>query len=119
MVLPIYASLERPTRASSRRAATSTPTAFTTFRTVTLPLSHAGVVAGTLLTFIPAAGDYVNAELLGSDTQHHDGRQRHRRASSSRCSGLPDGRRAVVHPDGVILRWSFLVHPRVGTEDLL
>ena len=40
---------------------------FTTFRTVTLPLSMPGVLAGTLLTFIPAAGDYVNAELLGSD----------------------------------------------------
>lgn len=39
----------------------------TTFRTVTLPMSMPGVLAGTLLTFIPAAGDYVNAELLGSD----------------------------------------------------
>ena len=39
---------------------------FTTFRTVTLPMSLPGVLAGTLLTFIPAAGDYVNAELLGA-----------------------------------------------------
>ena len=38
----------------------------TTFRKVTLPLSMPGVVSGTLLTFIPASGDYVNAELLGS-----------------------------------------------------
>ena len=38
----------------------------TTFRKVTWPLSLPGVVAGTLLTFIPAAGDYINAELLGS-----------------------------------------------------
>ena len=38
----------------------------TTFRKVTLPLSMPGVVAGTLLTFIPAAGDYVNAAILGS-----------------------------------------------------
>lgn len=40
----------------------------TTFRTVTLPLSAAGVMSGTLLTFIPAAGDYINAsrEFLGS-----------------------------------------------------
>ena len=36
------------------------------FRSVTWPLSLPGVVAGTLLTFIPAAGDYINAELLGS-----------------------------------------------------
>ena len=33
---------------------------------MTFPLSMPGVVAGTLLTFIPAAGDYINAELLGS-----------------------------------------------------
>ena len=40
--------------------------AFTTFRKVTFPLSMPGVVAGTLLTFIPAAGDYVNAAILGN-----------------------------------------------------
>jgi spermidine/putrescine transport system permease protein len=33
---------------------------------VTVPLSMPGVVAGTLLTFIPAAGDYINSQLLGS-----------------------------------------------------
>jgi spermidine/putrescine transport system permease protein len=36
---------------------------------VTLPLSLPGVVAGTLLTFIPAAGDFINAELLGTPKQ--------------------------------------------------
>ena len=36
------------------------------FRKVVLPLSLPGVFAGTLLTFIPAAGDYINAELLGN-----------------------------------------------------
>ncbi len=35
-------------------------------RKVTFPLSMPGVVAGTLLTFIPASGDYVNASLLGN-----------------------------------------------------
>ena len=39
---------------------------FTAFRTVTFRLSLPGLVAGTLLTFIPAAGDFINAELLGS-----------------------------------------------------
>ncbi|CAM5230546.1 hypothetical protein STENM327S_02477 [Streptomyces tendae] len=38
----------------------------TVFRKVTFPLSMPGVVSGTLLTFIPATGDYVNASLLGS-----------------------------------------------------
>jgi len=36
---------------------------------VTLPLSAPGIVAGTLLTFIPAAGDFINAELLGTPKQ--------------------------------------------------
>src|SRR5438445_10524013 len=40
------------------------------FLRVTLPLSLPGVVAGTLLTFIPAAGDFINAQLLGSPTTH-------------------------------------------------
>ena len=40
------------------------------FLRVTLPLSLPGVVAGTLLTFIPAAGDFINAQLLGSTKQH-------------------------------------------------
>ena len=77
MVLPLYASLEqdRPA-AASRRPATCTPTPFAAFCKVTWPLSLPGVVAGTLLTFIPAAGDYINAELLGSPNQRDD-RQRH------------------------------------------
>ena len=41
-------------------------TAFTTFRKVIWPLSLPGVVAGTLLTFIPAAGDFINSRLLGN-----------------------------------------------------
>ena len=46
------------------------------FLRVTLPLSLPGVFAGTLLTFIPAAGDFINAQLLGTPNQSHD-RQRH------------------------------------------
>jgi spermidine/putrescine transport system permease protein len=41
-----------------------------TFLRVTLPLSAPGIVAGTLLTFIPAAGDFVNAQLLGTQNQY-------------------------------------------------
>jgi spermidine/putrescine transport system permease protein len=36
---------------------------------VTFPISLPGVVAGTLLTFIPASGDYINAQLLGSPSE--------------------------------------------------
>ena len=37
---------------------------------MTLPLSLPGVFAGTLLTFIPAAGDFINAQLLGTPRQY-------------------------------------------------
>ncbi len=67
MVLPIYASLERADPRVIEAGGDLYANGFTTFRTVTLPISMPGVLAGTLLTFIPAAGDYVNAELLGSD----------------------------------------------------
>jgi spermidine/putrescine transport system permease protein len=66
MVLPVYASLERIDgrliEAGKDLYASSTQS----FLRVTLPLSMPGVVAGVLLTFIPAAGDYVNAQFLGS-----------------------------------------------------
>jgi len=66
MILPIYASLERVDPRFMEAAGDLYASAFTTFRKVTLPLSMPGVVAGTLLTFIPAAGDYVNSALLGN-----------------------------------------------------
>ncbi len=69
MILPLYSSLERVDARLHEAAADLYARPATVFRKVTLPLSMPGVVAGTLLTFIPAAGDYVNAELLGSTDQ--------------------------------------------------
>jgi spermidine/putrescine transport system permease protein len=66
MVLPLYASLERLDPRLVEAAGDLYASPFTAFRRVTFPLSLPGVVAGTLLTFIPAAGDYINAQLLGS-----------------------------------------------------
>lgn len=66
MTLPLYASLERIDPRTIEAAGDLYSNGFTTFRKVTLPLSMPGVVAGTLLTFIPAAGDYVNAAILGN-----------------------------------------------------
>ncbi|MER5552692.1 ABC transporter permease [Streptomyces sp. NPDC002793] len=66
MILPLYTSLERIDGRLHEAAGDLYATPATTFRKVTLPLSMPGVVSGTLLTFIPASGDYVNAELLGS-----------------------------------------------------
>ena len=66
MTLPLYASLERIDPRTIEAAGDLYANGLTTFRRVTVPLSMPGVVAGTLLTFIPAAGDYVNAAILGS-----------------------------------------------------
>ena len=65
MTLPLYASLDRIDPRLIEAASDLYAKAFTGFRKVTFPLSLPGVVAGTLLTFIPAAGDYINAQLLG------------------------------------------------------
>jgi len=66
MTLPIYVSLEKVDRRLVEAAEDLFATSFGAFRRVTLPLSLPGVFAGSLLTFIPAVGDYVNAELLGN-----------------------------------------------------
>lgn len=66
MTLPLYASLERIDPRTIEASGDLYANGITTFRRVTVPLSMPGVVAGTLLTFIPAAGDYVNAAILGS-----------------------------------------------------
>ncbi len=65
MILPIYASLERIDVRLIEAGKDLYASAAQSFWRVTLPLSAPGIVAGTLLTFIPAAGDYVNAQFLG------------------------------------------------------
>jgi spermidine/putrescine transport system permease protein len=65
MILPIYASLERIDVRLIEAAKDLYSSATQSFLRVTLPLSAPGIIAGTLLTFIPAAGDYVNAQFLG------------------------------------------------------
>jgi spermidine/putrescine transport system permease protein len=69
MVLPIYASLERVDTRLIEAAKDLYSSATQAFWRVTLPLSAPGIVAGTLLTFIPAAGDYINVIFLGSRNQ--------------------------------------------------
>jgi spermidine/putrescine transport system permease protein len=66
MILPIYVSLEKIDPNLVVAAKDLYSNAFRAFRKVVLPLSLPGVFAGSLLTFIPAAGDFVNSELLGS-----------------------------------------------------
>jgi spermidine/putrescine transport system permease protein len=69
MILPLYASLERIDDRLLEAGADLYGNRRSVFTRVTLPLSMPGVVAGVLLTFIPAAGDFVNATLLGSPNQ--------------------------------------------------
>ena len=66
MTLPIYVSLEKIDKRLVEAAEDLFATSFGAFRRVTFPLSLPGVFAGSLLTFIPAMGDYVNAEFLGN-----------------------------------------------------
>ncbi len=66
MTLPLYVSLERIDRRLLDAALDLYAGRMRAFVRVTLPLSAPGIFAGTLLTFVPAAGDYVNAQLLGS-----------------------------------------------------
>ena len=69
MILPIYASLERIDLSLIEAAKDLYASARQAFLRVTLPLTMPGIVAGVLLTFIPAFGDYVNATVLGSTNQ--------------------------------------------------
>jgi spermidine/putrescine transport system permease protein len=69
MILPIYASLERIDLNLIEAAKDLYASARQAFLRVTLPLTAPGIVAGVLLTFIPAFGDYINAQLLGSPNQ--------------------------------------------------
>jgi spermidine/putrescine transport system permease protein len=67
MVLPIYANLQALDPRLLEAGRDLYGSDFTVFRTVTLPMSMPGVLAGTLLTFIPASGDFVNAAILGNN----------------------------------------------------
>ncbi|WP_290515173.1 ABC transporter permease [Aeromicrobium sp.] len=69
MVLPLYASLEKIDIRLIEASSDLYASPLRGFFKVTFPLSLPGVVAGTLLTFIPAAGDYINSQLLGSPNQ--------------------------------------------------
>lgn len=118
MVLPLYAALERLDPRMLEAGADLYASPVTTFRTVTLPLSMPGVVAGTLLTFIPATGDYVNSSLLGNNTD------------TTMIGQVIDGRffRVLDYPTAaalsVVLMVSILLLVtayvrRTGTEDLV
>ena len=69
MVLPIYVALERIDRTLLEAAHDLFASRREAFTKVVLPLSLPGVFAGVILTFVPAAADYVNAQILGGTGQ--------------------------------------------------
>jgi spermidine/putrescine transport system permease protein len=70
MVLPLYVSLEKIDRRLVEAATDLYASRATAFRKITLPLALPGLFAGSLLTFIPACGDFINAALLGTPNQY-------------------------------------------------
>jgi spermidine/putrescine transport system permease protein len=70
MALPLYVSLEKIDRRLIEAATDLYANRATAFRKVTVPLALPGVFAGSLLTFIPACGDFINAALLGTSRQY-------------------------------------------------
>jgi spermidine/putrescine transport system permease protein len=70
MALPLYVSLEKIDRRLIEAATDLYASRWTAFRKVTVPLALPGIFAGSLLTFIPAVGDFINAQLLGTSQQY-------------------------------------------------
>lgn len=69
MILPLYAHLEKMDLTLLEAAADLGSRPFKAFLTITLPLSRQGIVAGSLLVFIPAVGEFVIPALLGGPEQ--------------------------------------------------
>ena len=65
MILPLYANMEKLDWTLLEAAADLGARPFTTFLTITLPMTMPGIIAGSLLVFIPATGEYVIPDLLG------------------------------------------------------
>jgi spermidine/putrescine transport system permease protein len=70
MALPLYVSLEKIDRRLIEAATDLYANRATAFRKITVPLALPGIFAGSLLTFIPACGDFINAALLGTSRQY-------------------------------------------------
>jgi spermidine/putrescine transport system permease protein len=66
MILPLYVSLEKIDPRLLEASKDLYSTGYRAFRKIILPLSIPGVLAGSLLVFIPAMGDFINADYLGS-----------------------------------------------------
>ena len=89
---------------------------FTGLRLVTIPLAMPGLVAGTLLTFIPAAGDFINAELLGNPNTRMIGNDIN---DLFKASVIPTASALSVTLMAAIILVVMLYIRKAGTEDLV
>jgi spermidine/putrescine transport system permease protein len=116
MVLPLYASLEKIDLRLVEAGSDLYASPFTAFRKITLPLSMPGLVAGTLLTFIPASGDYINAELLGNPRTRMIGNDIQ---DLFAAGALPEAASLSVTLMALIVVLVLVYVRRAGTEELL
>lgn len=119
MTLPLYTSLERLDTRYLEAGSDLYATPAKVFRKVTLPLSMPGIISGTLLTFIPIAGDYVNAsgDFLGSSSTAMIGNVIE--SNYLQINDYPSASALSVLLMGVILVLVSLYVRKSGTEDLL
>jgi len=116
MTLPLYVALERIPPNLLEAAEDLYAGRWQRFRRITLPLALPGVFAGSLLTFIPAVGDFINAELLGNPQSQMIGNVI--QARFLRVSDFPTGAAlSFILMAAIIV--GVLVYARVvGTEEL-
>jgi spermidine/putrescine transport system permease protein len=117
MVLPLFASLDKIDHRLIEAASDLYANPVKGFFKVTWPLSLPGVVSGTLLTFIPAAGDYINAQLLGSPNQRMIGGVINQQFT--RAHDYPAAAALSMILMFVIIAMVLVYVRRAGTEELL
>jgi len=116
MVLPLYASLERIDPRLIEAAADLYAKPWIGLRKVTVPLAMPGIVAGTLLTFIPSTGDFINSALLGSPRTRMVGNVIESQFSRD---AYPTAAALSFSLMAVILVFVFVYIRRAGTEELV
>ena len=117
MTLPLYAALDKVDPRLIEAAGDLYAGPLTGFRRVTFPLSLPGVVSGTLLCFIPACGDYINAEFLGTPNQYMVG-NRIQAAFLTEHNYPLAASLSVILMAIVVVMVVFYIR-RAGTEDLV
>ncbi|MFC5179088.1 ABC transporter permease [Nocardioides taihuensis] len=117
MVLPLFASIDKIDHRLIEASGDLYAHPAVGFFKVTWPLSLPGVVSGTLLTFIPAVGDYINAELLGSTNTRMIGAVI--QSQYTDANNYPIASSLSVMLMALILLLVLVYIRRAGTEDLL